>query len=297
MRSRAAVPRGKAGAKRKKASVRSSTKGTLVFLDENEFIRASRNGIAFDLNDILNRASKKIGAKLLRVFVYISEKTEMRRPLEARKLFSSERSEIRYMKTANSPGEVDRKMRDDIALWSRTGIVDRIVLGTADGGPEFQSAIKEAKANGMEVILLEAAGVFNQSLSSQVHSRIDATAKNPRDEEFRELVSEARVYQKVDRRSPNARFLSAVAAELRFFFRQEEEVRFMKMVDWVWAKLKPEWHSKGYSFDDVKAAISALQHLGYALRWDKQYDEKTGREVNFYRLNPESEALEVLAPK
>lgn len=297
MRSRAAVPKERVGVKRGKGSVRSSAKGTLVFLDENELIRASQSGIMFDLNNILNRVSEKIVTKLLRVFVYISEKTEMRRPQVARKLFSSERSEVRYVKTATLPGEVDRKMRDDIILWSRTGIVDRIVLGTADGGSEFQSAIKEAKANGMEVILLEAAGVFNGSLSSQVHSRIDATAKNPRDEEFRQLVGEARIYRKVDRRSPNTRFLSAVAIELRLFFRQENRTKFMKIVNWIWAKLKSEWATKGYVPDDVRIAVAALQHQGYALRWDREFDEKVGREVNFYWLNPESEALEVLASK
>ncbi|MDE2001715.1 MAG: NYN domain-containing protein [Patescibacteria group bacterium] len=297
----ASVPMGKRGPKpgSKKVPVTKAApaKETLVFLDENEFIRAKLSGISFRLGEILDRLSKRLGCNPARVFIYISEKTELRHFKELRELYASGRAEVRYIKTESLPGEVDRRMRDDISLWSRSDAIGRIVLGTADGGPEFQSAIRSAKEHGKEVMLLEAAGVFNESLLARADERINVTAQNPLSEEFKGLVTEIRLSKRADRRNQNVKFIAEVAVKMHSFLLRMSEARFMKILNAVWEEMRMEWSSKGYSSDDAKSAIMALVHQGYALRWDKSTNQAGGREIRTYWLREQSDVMDVLTGK
>jgi len=257
-------------------------KRIIVFIDENELIRVLQNGIAFDLDSILEEIKQRLpGHDLIRVFVYISAKTEDYHREAAKTLFIPDRPLVRYIKTGNQPDVVDRRMREDMIFWSENNLADIFLLATADGGLDFQLAVATIKHQDHKVMILEAAGVVGRMIARNAQGVINVTPLNPRAKAFHDVVNRA-LTNSINKDEEHAGFVSAVAEALHSYLERKEESRFMDILTAVWSRLMLQWSPRKYTHDDVKTVLNSLIHDGKALFWNMEQYGKS------FRLNDRS---------
>ena len=257
-------------------AVSPALKRAVVFLDENQVIIPLKDGIGLDFKVILQKVRDVGPQEVMRLFVYCSKLTEERYPKIMREIFCLDDPVIRFIKTGNSPDEVDRQIKEDVILWSRVDFVDTIVLGTSDGGPDFQVAIDEAKKAGKKLMLLKTGASFNSALVAKCDVRIDASLIHPLRHEFERIV------RAVNRREflppdINLLFFAEVAANVGKFFQSTKEANFMEMVRWISQSMEGKFN--GYSEADVKEALDVMNKLAQILVWG----HKNGK--NIYKFS------------
>lgn len=242
-----------------------ANKRAVVFIDENELIRADEDGIDFDIDKTIEKIGLA-GYEIAKVFVYVSEETEKQHLFTARRLWQNEDQRLRYIKTANGQDAADKCIKEDIFTWLQNSAIGAIVLSTADGGPDFLEAIEAIKKAGKKFVLLKAASTFNKTLVGLSDEAINATPPNPRRNSFREIV-EAANYGNFYSQDKNSRFVQEVARGISSFFATAKEGRFMQIVEHACKRIGNDPEFKAYVLDDVREALTALVKTGQALIW------------------------------
>ncbi len=265
---------------------------TVVFIDENQLIMSELEGRTFNLGLVLEKVKAEVGDEIERVFIYCSETTEKKNLPLAQSLFRQDRSLLRFVKTGSQPGVVDRRIREDIELWSRIDFVSTIVLGTADGGPDFLAAIAKVKESGKKLILLKAGGSFNTTLRRLANGLTDGSSPHPLRRSFEEIivaVKDGDFYSG----DLNSRLILVITLVLKEFFKTGKEAQFGEIVQHIQTIIKARREFEGYAKQDLREAVNALIHTGRLLQWRRE----SGK--NLYRLAVRCallEAMEEFAP-
>ncbi len=271
-------------------SVPNKPQGVVVFIDENQVIALERDGRKLNFPYILEKVKKHAGEKIERVFFYCSEATEKYSRVMVQSLFRLDSSILRVIKTGSQPGVVDKRIREDIYLWSRVDLVSTIVLVTADGGPDFLEAIDRAKNCGKKLILLKLSGEFNRTLSQLADGLIDASTSSLRRRPFEQIVLEAK-NGNLNYENHNTQFVTAIAICLKDFFQLNKEAQFGGILEETERFIREIRLFDGFTDEDMREALDALIRQGHFLTCDKQFGK------SFFRLTPRCDLLDVLEKK
>lgn len=250
--------------------VSTAPQGVVVFIDENQIIVTENEGRKFDTYAILEKIRKQAGEKIERVFIYCSEATERRNSVAFQSLFRLDNPLIRVVKTGSQSGVVDKRIREDMNLWSRIDLVSTIVLATSDGGPDFVEAISNVKLSGKKFVLLKTGGYFNNTLRQLADGRlIDASTLSLRRRPFAEIVSAAEDgnFWPDDQ---NSQFVLAMAMGLKNFFKSGKEAHFAQILEHAQRTIRARREFDGFTNEDVREALDALVHKGHLLTGRKE---------------------------
>ena len=235
-----------------------ASRGAVVFIDENQIIATLKAGLHFNLEAILEKVVQKLGCeKIERVFIYCSEATEVKAQTVIHGLSRLDNPLVRFVKTGSQPGVVDRRIKEDMELWSRVNFISTMVLATADGGPDFLQAITCVKKAGKKLALLKAAGSFTASLLKLADLVIDGSPPNQH-QPLTEIVVEA-TYGYFDPTKPNSRFVLAVTRCVVNFLRPRQNgTRFMEIEQYVHDHIRYQREFCHYSQQDVRDTLTTL---------------------------------------
>ena len=271
-------------------SGRKKPQGVVVFIDENQVIALERDGRKLNFPWILEKVKKCAGEKIERVFFYCSEATERQNRAAIQSLFRLDSSLLRVVKTGSQSGVVDKRIREDIDLWSRVDLVSTIVLATADGGPDFVEAIIQAKNLGKKLILLKLSGEFNRALRQLADGLIDASTSGLRRRPFEEIVLAAK-NSNLNYENHDTQFVTAIAVGLKDFLQLNKEAQFSEIIEYTRHLIREKRDFDGFTEEDMREALDALIQKGQLLTWNKQFGK------NFYRLTSKCGLLDVLEKK
>ena len=268
----------------------SKPQGVAVFIDENQVIALERDGRKLNFFWILEKVRKCAGEKIERVFFYCSDATERQNRVAIQSLFRLDSSFLRVIKTGSQPGVVDKRIREDMWLWSRVDFVSTIVLATADGGPDFVEAIIQAKNAGKKLVLMKLSGVFNKTLSQLADSLIDASTSGLMRRPFEDIVLAAE-NGNLFLEDRNTQFVVAIAVSLKDFFNSTKDVQFGEIIEHTRRFIREIRDFDGFTEEDMREALDALVQKGHLLTWNRQ----SGK--NYYRLTSRRGLLDVLEKK
>ena len=264
-------------------------RGVLAFVDlENALITAKNTGTKIDLAYALRKIRQKAVSDqqtLLRIFLYFSEGTERNFGPEIFSYLGLEPETLRFVKTANGPDSVDRRICEDMLLFLNFGFGGIFVLSTNDGGKHFSSAVETVKKAGKKIVLVTLAGAINHSLAAKTDIQVKAVPQNPRGRDFAEIIRAVRFSTALTRRLESGvdiEFLGRIAEELLDLLNDGRRDRFLRIVEELWRSLSSVWAMRGYTQDDCREAVSMLKKVGRVLNWDRVQD------FNEYYLNPQS---------
>lgn len=248
----------------------------MVFIDENQLIMSEKECRKFSLDLVLEKVKQATCGEIERVFIYCSEATEKKNLPMVQSLFRPDSPLIRFVKTGSQPGVVDRRIREDMELWSRIDFVSTIVLGTADGGPDFLEAITKAKESGKKLFLLKTGGSFNATLRQLADALIDGTPPNPRRRSFEEIIVAAKDgdFHSGDL---NSRFVLAVAMGLKNFFKSGKAAKFVEIVQHIQTIVNTRKEFDGYTEQDLREVLSVLMRAERLLIWRTESGNKVFR--------------------
>lgn len=264
--------------------------GIVVFIDENQLIALERDGRKLNFHYILEKVKKHAGEKIERVFFYCSEATERHNRVMVQSLCRLDSSLLRVIKTGSQPGVVDKRIREDIYLWSQVDLVSTIVLGTADGGQDFVEAINRAKNLGKKLVLLKLSGEFNRTLRQLAYGLIDASTSSLRRRPFEEIVLAAK-NGNLNYENHNTQFVMAIAIGLSDFCKLNKDVQFSEIIEHTRGFIRKMRSFDGFTDEDIREALDALIQKGHLLTCNKQFGK------NFYQLAPRCDLLGVLEKK
>ncbi len=261
------LPGGKGGVK-KSAETKKETPASraVIFIDENQLIFTKLEGREFDLELILEKVRQEVGVEIERVFIYVSEATEKKCLPLVQSLFRMDSSIVRLVKTGSQSNVVDRRIKEDMEFWSCVDFISTIVLGTADGGPDFLEAIAKVKKFGKKFVLLKAGGSFNPVLRQLADAFVDGSTITPNRKAFDQIIALAKDgdFWSIE---PNSRFVFMVTTGLKKFFNPGKEAHFMEIIQYVQEVVKTKEEFDNYSEQDLREAVLALIHEGRLLHW------------------------------
>lgn len=250
--------------------------GAVVLIDENQIIASERDRNGLDPCAILEKIRQCLGVKVERVYFYYSEATEKQNRSAVANLVWLEHPLIRTVKTGSQPGAVDRRIKEDVSLWLRVDFVSTIVLGTADGGPDFLAAIEQIKSAGKKFVLLKLGGCFNSALRQSANALIDASALGARRRPFADIVAAAKKGD-INREDQNTRLLLAIVRGVTEFFQTKNEgVNFGEIIEHTRSVIRGRREFDVFSYQDMREGLTALVQVGHLLLCKK---ERSGRHV------------------
>lgn len=255
--------------------------GAVVLIDENQIIASERDSGKFDPCAVLEKIRRCLQENVERVYFYCSEATERRARPAIESLIRLDNSLIRMIKTGSMKDMVDRRIREDIELWSRIDAISTIVLGTADGGPDFRKAIEQIKQAGKKFVLLKIGSTFNFVLRQSADALIDASGVGAERRPFGEIVAAAQAgtlhYKYKDE---NAQFLIAIVCGLVELFKNKSRgVQFSEVIEYIRPLVRKHREFDGFGEQDIREGLTTLVQVGRLLSWKK---DESGK--NIYKL-------------
>lgn len=263
--------------------------GAVVLIDENQIIASERDSGRFDPCAILEKIRRCLQERIERIYFYCSEATERRARPAVESLIRLDHLSVRMIKTGSLKDMVDRRIREDVDLWSRVDFISTIVIGTADGGPDFLEAIKQIKRANKKFALVKLGGNFNSILRQFADVLIDASILGARRRPFEEIVAAAQAGTiHFKNKDEDTQFLLVIVHGLAEFFKNRSggAVKFSEVIEYARSLVRKHREFDGFSEQDIREGLTVLVHVGHLLFWEK---DKSGQ--NLYQLQPGSVSL------
>lgn len=254
--------------------------GAVVFIDENQLIGLEMEGRRFVFHPILDKIKRETGQNVERVFVYYSEATERRYLSMAQSLFQQDSPILRLMKIGSKKDMADRRIREDIALWSRINLVSTIVLGTSDGGQDFLEAIDTIKNSGKKFVLLKTGRNFNSKLRQLADSLIDVETISMLRRPFEKIILEA-VQGEFDSHDLNSRFVLAIVMGVKGFFNSVRVAEHLEIFQGIRVVIRARREFDGFTDQDIHEAMHMLRQIGQLFIYRKLESGRSAYHLSF----------------